>query len=210
MSTWVKALQISATALVSVLISFLLADHGVFGDRFVLYGGMQGIAALLAFWALVWYTLETEKVRKAAESQAQAAHDQLRALGDQIRLTSEQLSQQIRPVLTLAWGGGVGSDTNVTVHNIGLGPAFNITVQDVPLGDGIVRFTTLSVLAPNQGSFLKATLNEDGVAVNTYLATVFRDSPAIVSVRYDDLGGRHYTQRVRLGLTAEYLNQTME
>jgi hypothetical protein len=99
-------------------------------------------ALLLAF--LVWYTIETWKIRKTSQKQVEISQKQIQASQDQVRVSQEQIETSQKPCLMLEAedripgdidlkkGGFEGAqyvpDQNgaVRLTNVGFGPAFNV------------------------------------------------------------------------------------
>src|SRR5579875_2099451 len=69
--------------------------------------------------AVIWYTWETMLLRETAASQAEIALRQRDA-------TLEQIEVQIRPFVIMEF-----ASRGFALRNIGVGPALNVTVQNV-------------------------------------------------------------------------------
>src|SRR5690242_4792384 len=88
------------------------------------------VVQILLFGALVWYTIETWKIRKAAQSQAQAAWEQAEAQHQPCLTIITEAREYIEAVLEA--GGAVGGmivaarNGNVALENMGNGPAVNV------------------------------------------------------------------------------------
>lgn len=81
----------------------------------------QTIVLVLTGAVIVWYTIETARLRRTAQRQLES---QLRQVDAQL----EQTETQVRPFVVLIPDKGKGS---ATVENIGFGPALNIRIPPV-------------------------------------------------------------------------------
>jgi hypothetical protein len=154
---------------------------------------------VLALVALVWYAIETMKIRRAAQRQVQTSLDLIKAATDQVEGMS-------KPCLTF-WGelrdgadailemhGAVGNvivradQGNFVVQNIGNGVALNIRYLFTRPADNPDRARDPRYV-PNVLPTAKVTLVEPLGAYNDEHEVTFD---------YESIGGRRYRTTIRL------------
>jgi hypothetical protein len=96
------------------------------------------VVLFLTFVALVWYTLETRKLRKATEEQTKKSGLLLDAAKEQNETAQNLLAQAqrqnelvIMPMLTL-YRDLTGKTEEIVLRNAGSGPAFNVRIEVIP------------------------------------------------------------------------------
>lgn len=117
------------------------------------YAGMfLGIVTLAV---LVWYTVETSKLRKSAEKQSDLGIKALGAAQRQTELSLKQIELSSMPVLIcLPFNGGLW------IKNVGVGLALNVQIESIPLkglAKGSISFQVLrSILTNKQKGIVRA------------------------------------------------------
>lgn len=102
----------------SVLHSSQVSDHNI---QFALL-----ILALFTFLTLVWYAIETKRLRRAAEDQLEALAKPCLTLATELRAVSDAILEMHQAVgNTIAAGNG----GYFVLHNIGSGVALNVTYR---------------------------------------------------------------------------------
>lgn len=88
------------------------------------------ILTLITAVALIWYTIETSRLRRATR-------DQVNATNLVVKETQKQNEQSLMPILVLTLQGDEGV---FTVKNTGNGPALNIWIQPFSHGETVPMF----------------------------------------------------------------------
>lgn len=144
------------------------------------------VAAMLTFGALIWYTKETQRLRKATEEQAKNAVMPIIIFG--------MYSEDPRPGAPLTLG-------TQNVRNVGCGPAFNIEISPIERAPSEVRFDRVAVLEPKHQYALDYTISEslltgDRSEMRVYLDSVIEAGQLgeefEISISYADFAGRRY------------------
>lgn len=144
------------------------------------------IAALLTFLALIWYTIETQRLRRAAEKQNQIVGMPIVVL----RLSSEE--RMLGQPLSLALQ---------SLRNVGNGPAFNIDISPISKPPIEVRFSPVPILEPKDNRALDYCIFQNAATTGFSKMTVWLDSvidagelgsEMPVSISYSDASGRQY------------------
>ena len=128
-------------------------------------------AIVLTLFALIWYTCETRKLRKATEAQTKTTADLLKEAQQQNE-TSMNLVQQaqrqnemaVMPILAIAVCGPPSLGPNDLVFtNIGTGPAFNVSIDGCKSNGAELRFEFgETVIAPGGTHKLPFELRQAG------------------------------------------------
>ena len=146
------------------------------------------IAGAFTFFALIWYTIETQRLRRAAERQNDIA-------GMPIVLLKLSSVEQ-RP-------GGLLLDCE-SIRNVGNGPAFDINISAIQKAPFEIRFEPIHLLEPKQTYVLDITVWRDvGVSVfskmSVWLESVIESgelgSEMPVDISYADAAGKRYRSR---------------
>jgi hypothetical protein len=149
---------------------------------------------VLALAGLVWYTVETRKIRKASQEQVRISQDLIRAAMDQVEGLSKPcltLWSDLRdPQDAIAEVHGVGNlrarldQGSFVLHNIGNGVALNISYRMVrPDREPHPRYL------PNASSQQKITMPEPATAYH---------GEVNVTIEYQSIGGREYRSTVNM------------
>jgi hypothetical protein len=147
------------------------------------------IATAITCAVVVWYTVETQKLR---------------------RLSERQIELLVRPFVVARFNDG-----KLYVKNIGKGSAFNVTVESVELLDDVPRPTKyligfpepVSALEPGQESLLRPFAERNGMRVPpgeletlmSNLNTQLTQSSFTLAVEYNNLDGMHYRTQIEVG-----------
>ena len=135
---------------------------------------------------LIWYTIETQRLRRAAEKQNEISGMPIVAL----RLASGE--RRLGESLTLEFQ---------SLRNIGNGPAFNIDVTPIQKAPFEVRFNPIRLLEPKDSQRLEYTVLQDALAsgfskMSVWLESVIETgrlgSEIAISVSYSDASGKRY------------------
>ncbi len=129
-----------------------------------------GTAAIVGtLLALIWYSWETRRLRKATEAQTKTTADLLKEAQEQ-NDTSMDLVQQARqqnevavmPILAIAvCGPRVMATNKLLLRNIGTGPAFNVSIDGYASEGAELRFEYgETVIAPGEEHELPFELKE--------------------------------------------------
>jgi hypothetical protein len=144
------------------------------------------VATVAAAGVVTWYTIETQKLRKAAEKQNEISGMPIIAL----RLSSGErgLGEPLSLELQSLW-------------NIGNGPAFNIDVTPIQKAPFEVRFEPVPLLEPKDNQGLRYSVLQDAVTsgfskMSVWLESVIETgqlgSEMAISVSYSDASGNRY------------------
>jgi hypothetical protein len=146
------------------------------------------IVQVLVLGALVWYTIETWKIRKASQDQAEALQKPCLTLLTEARNANDAILEMDDAV-----GGMIVAARNgdVTIQNMGSGPAINVRYRFDPVNaprdvnaarpDGY-----LQIIPPGQRFQMPVSR---GVLANMEYEFV---------ATYESLSGRHYESRITL------------
>jgi len=145
------------------------------------------IVASLTFVALVWYAIETRRLRVAAQDQLEALAKPCLTLAMELRDPSDAILEMHQAVGNTTARGDHG---NFMVHNIGNGVALNVSyrfrsLERDALNDLSARYF-ISVL-PNQ----KATMPEP-MNVSSY------SGECQLTFEFDSIGGVRYESTVTM------------
>jgi hypothetical protein len=147
---------------------------------------LQTWATVAATVVLIWYTIETQRLRRAAEKRNEISGMPIVAL----RLSSgerrhgEPLSLELQ-----------------SLRNIGNGPAFNIDVTTIQKAPFEVRFEPVLLLEPKDSQGLQYTVWQDAVIsgfskMSVWLESVIEagqlGSEVAITVSYSDASGNRY------------------
>lgn len=147
---------------------------------------IQTGATVSATLVLIWYTIETQRLRRAAEKQNEISGMPIVAL----RLASGE--RGLGESLTLDFQ---------SLRNIGNGPAFNIDVTPIQKAPFEVRFDPIRLLEPRDSQPLEYTVLQDGLAsgfpkVSVWLERVLETGQLgfemAIRVSYSDASGKRY------------------
>ena len=152
------------------------------------------------FVALVWYAVETHRIRKASQEQAEAQQKPCLTLVTGARDYDEAV---------LETGGAVGGmivaarEGNVALQNMGNGPAVNVRYEcnpaNPPKGANVARPGGYLQNIPAHGTFVMAVARE-----------VLRNLEYEFVATYESLSGHHYESRIiinNLVLTGFYFKR---
>jgi hypothetical protein len=96
------------------------------------------VVLILTLGVLIWYTVETYKLRKVAQGQIIETTKLLREAERQNDVSDHLLEQaqarnemSVMPILTLGTEPVTGDPIRIVLLNVGLGPAFNISIDRV-------------------------------------------------------------------------------
>src|SRR5262249_1951625 len=96
------------------------------------------VVLLLTLGVLVWYTIETYRLRKVAQGQIMETTKLLRAAERQNEVSDNLLQEaqrrnemSVMPILAVATEPLAGESTRIILRNVGLGPAFNVSIDHV-------------------------------------------------------------------------------
>jgi hypothetical protein len=147
---------------------------------------VAAVAAMLTFAALIWYTIETQRLRRAAERQNEIAGMPIIAL----RLSSGE--RKLGQPLSLA---------SQSIRNVGNGTAFNIEISTVQNRPFEIRFESTPLLEPKDNQLLDYTIWQDAVTTGFSKRTVWLESiiesgqlgsDMPVDITYSDAAGKRY------------------
>ena len=91
---------------------------------------------------LIWYTIETYKLRKAAQAQVETATMPM------------VVFQSCTVEVEKPYGIGSGEVYRPLVRNLGTGPAFNVIIQPIQVADRVADFEFPRMLAPREEQFV--------------------------------------------------------
>ena len=143
---------------------------------------VAAIATALTFVALIWYTKETQRLRRAAERQIEIAG---------------------MPVIVLRLFSPLSLELQ-SIRNVGSGPAFNIEISAIQKPPFEVRFEPVPVLESKDNHSLDDTILQDGGTGGFSKMTVWLESviesgnlgpEMAVSITYTDATGKRYRSR---------------
>ena len=143
-------------------------------------------AGVLTFLALIWYTIETQRLRRAAEKQNQIAGMPIVVL----RLLSGE--RKLGEPLLLSFQ---------SVRNVGNGPAFNINLSPIKKPPFEVTFSSIAILEPKENATLDFTIYQDAITSGMAKMTVWLESvietgqlgsEMAVGISYADASGKRY------------------
>ena len=154
----------------------------------------------LALAGLLWYCIETSRMRTAAEKQVQESQDLIKAAMDQV----EGLS---KPCLTIAAGlrdpaNATSSAKAVTstvaledegkfvVQNIGSGPALNVSYRFVAINETAEHFRDRGAI------YVQNVLVGQRIRMVEPMSAYTGDFDVIF--RYESIGGRVYESKIRM------------
>jgi hypothetical protein len=96
------------------------------------------VAVLLTLGVLIWYTIETYRLRKVAQSQIAETTKLLRAAERQndvydnlLQAEQRRNEMSVMPILAVATEPAAGDSVRVVLLNVGFGPAFNVSIDPV-------------------------------------------------------------------------------
>lgn len=147
---------------------------------------LQTWATVAATFTLIWYTIETQRLRRAAEKQNEVSVMPIVAL----RLSSGE--RRLGEPLSLKCQ---------SLRNVGFGPAFNIDVSPIQKAPFEVRFERVGLLEPKDSEDLQYTVLQDAVKsgfskmsvwLESVISTGQLGSEMAVSVSYSDTSGNRY------------------
>jgi len=147
---------------------------------------IQAGATVAATLVLIWYTIETQRLRRAAEKQNEISGMPIVAL----RLASGE--RRLGESLTLEFE---------SLRNIGNGPAFNIDVTPIQEAPFEVRFDPIRLLEPKDSQRLVYTVLQDSLTsgfskTSMWLESVIETgqlgSEMAIRVSYSDASGKRY------------------
>jgi hypothetical protein len=107
------------------------------------------VAIIGTLCVLVWYTIETFRLRQAAQKQLETAQ--------------KQLEHSVTPIVTFhsvrgddrVMGTMIFKTSILVIRNLGSGPAFNVEMKPLLLGDKTAVFIHTRTLAPDEASPVK-------------------------------------------------------
>lgn len=149
-------------------------------------------AAACTFGALIWYTIETQKLRRAAEKQNE--------------IGQLQNERSILPIVLLEGTNiPVAEDANMpsfqtAIHNLGSGSAFNILIEPLQGPKTTIRFEHTTALAAGDSQPVRMMVVEDGkqVASRAYqnICRMFHNRQLVTGstgvIKYSDVNGTKY------------------
>jgi hypothetical protein len=147
---------------------------------------LQTGATVAATFVLIWYTIETHRLRRDAEKQNEISGMPIVAL----RLSSGE--RRLGEPLTLVFQ---------SLRNIGNEPAFNIDVTPIQRAPFEVRFESIHLLEPKDSLGLQYTILQDAITsglskMSVWLESVIETgqlgSEMAISVSYSDASGKRY------------------
>jgi hypothetical protein len=96
------------------------------------------VAVLLTLIVLIWYTMETYRLRKVAQGQIRETTKLLRAAERQnevsdnlLRESQRRNEMSVMPILAVATEPATGDSIRAVLLNVGFGPAFNVLIERV-------------------------------------------------------------------------------
>jgi hypothetical protein len=89
---------------------------------------------------LIWYTVETYRLRKAAQAQVESG------MMPMVVFQFCRVKQETH--------NGFQWENRPVVRNLGAGPAFNVSIRPVPVGDKAAEFEFPRMLAPAEEQFV--------------------------------------------------------
>src|ERR1035437_1282317 len=155
------------------------------------------ILTLITAAALIWYTIETSRLRRATQEQVEKT-------GLLLKEAHTQNEHSIQPIVTLERANDLHSiektATQIVIRNLGLGAAFNIDVEPLCGPSTTIRFVPTMSLAAGQREPISLVYTEDGkqVVSGAYelIQRMFHsnelDEGARSIVRYADVTGKRY------------------
>jgi len=150
--------------------------------------------------ALIWYTRETLKIRRASQEQAESLQKPWLTLLTEAREYDDAVLEMDGTV-----GGMIvaAREGNVAVQNMGNGPAVNIRYEfeplDPPQGVNVARPSGYLQNIPSNGSFVMQLARE-----------VLRNFDYMFICHYESLSGNKYESRITLSnlvLTASHFRR---
>jgi hypothetical protein len=152
---------------------------------------VQDVTVILTLVVLIWYTIETDRLRKAAK-------DQVAAAKTQNAIASENA---LRPVVVLGSQDDLPKGIHeLVIRNVGSGPALNTVTGEIHLHSGaggdIIKLVHRTALAPNETQGVN-DLNppestKDKLSPVARLAARIGSETVHVCIAYDNANREHY------------------
>jgi hypothetical protein len=154
------------------------------------------LATVATLAVVIWYTIETKRLRETAQDQIEVALDQSRA--------------SIRPTLFLAFERELTQNEHPpAIHNLGTGPAFNVVFDPVWITDTEeIRFNDVSIVGTsfqngiplNPAAFRGGNFYEWLKTASKFAFYLSRkaereDSNVVLKATYSDAAGNKYASR---------------
>lgn len=163
------------------------------------------ILTLITAAALIWYTIETSRLRRATQEQVEKT-------GLLLKEAQTQNEHSIQPIVTLERANDLRilentanmPATQIVIRNLGLGAAFNIDVEPLRGPNTTIRFVPTMSLVAGQREPISLVYTEDGkqVVSGAYelIQRMFHsnelDEGARSIVRYADVTSKRYRTTV--------------
>ena len=157
----------------------------------------SAVAIILTLVVVLVYTVETYKLRRAAQAQT----DETRRLLKEAKIQNER---SILPVVTIEGARGipVSEGANMpafqtVISNLGSGPAFNISIDPLRGPGAAIRFEHTTALAPGDQQPIWMVVTEDGKQVTSgayrHIQRMFHNNQLVSgsssTLRYSDING---------------------
>jgi hypothetical protein len=163
---------------------------------------VTAIATTVTMAFLIWYAVETYRLRKASQRQNEIAVDLWKTAQRQSRIP-------FIPIVVVyvapekAQGGHLTLD-DPAIRNIGNGPAFQVEIQTLQIGAYEVRFTVVPLVERDKSIKLDYTIWQDGQTAEFPRGSVLLQSvisanetrlelPLVITFR--DMAGNRYCSR---------------
>lgn len=186
------------------------------------------IAVVLTLLVLVWYTIETMCLRRAAQAQTERSSELLTEAQRQnetsLRLVTEAQAQNeiaLRPILVLLFETVLSHDSgrvlpgsrSLEIKNLGNGPAFNVTIDHLRLDEEDAKYWFFYPDTLGKGECKPVycgDFHKNGETMATWETieeAILRQGavplPQMLTVNYRSAGGHLYYTKRRLDRTAD-------
>lgn len=163
-----------------------------------IFAGLNFAALLATLVVIIIYTVSTHRTQKAIDRQVTIGEKQTQELVQQRRLS-------ILPAFTAILNHG---PDRLTLFNIGNGSALNIQIESIPVKNDAVPNAKISFrrvihVAENTGSEEAKVTNDSEPYLGRLKQNMMGGEQPLVSLKFDDIEGNHYVQKIRIGLNQD-------
>jgi hypothetical protein len=174
-----------------------VSDHHIQLGLFVAQVVMI-VVQFAAFGGLIWYAIETKRMRKAAEAQVEVSQNLIVTAGDQVEglskpcvmLASSPRNPEDAIIGPLGNSVALRMEGMFVVENIGSGPALNVRYEFIAVGETARFFRSRGIrYVQNILDGDRSPMAEAYTAYNGQFEVIFD---------YESIGGRRYRTKINM------------